>query len=188
MPGLVGNPPLILTPGFGPERPRPHRLAQAPVTAVATRTRTGSLPRTGCAGSSGRPQGRFDSRRAGTCDRRESNNNGGIVHIARPRAQRQRPDVVTSDSTTTFTSASAAFTSADIGKGICIRTPEPVQGIARSLSVRTAPRSITVRCAGQHGAGDGRCHLGYRRGVGRSAARRSGSRVSRRTTVGGVLG
>lgn len=124
MPGLVGNPPGIFSPGIGPNGPGPidFRRALADVG-------TGSVPygstfgfaasNTGRTGFIGPAAGSLQLPTTWYVRTGGSNNNGGTSTSLAP--DRSGSDGVTNN-TTTFTSATAAFTSADVGKGICINT------------------------------------------------------------------
>lgn len=125
MPGLVGNPPAIFTPGIGPNGPGPID-ARRPITSVGAGSSVPYGPTDGYAASNngvtgfvGPAAASLHSPIAWYVRAAGSNNNGGSSTGASP--DRSGTDGVT-NGTTTFTSATAAFTSADVGKGICINT------------------------------------------------------------------
>lgn len=124
MPGLLGNPPGILTPGFGPNGPGPIDSRKR-VTAVGEGSSVpygatnGYVTPSLVPGFIGPAAGSLQQPIIWYVRTGGSNNNGGTsIALA---GDRSGADGVT-NATTTFTSASAAFTSADVGKGICINT------------------------------------------------------------------
>ncbi len=126
MPGVLGlaggNPPGIRTPGFGPNGPGPID-ARRPVTHVGECSTVPYGPTLGYANPNGVTG--FIGPAAGSLQQPStwyvraggSNTNGGTSSNLSP--DRSGSDGVT-NGTTTFTSASANFTPADVGQGIFI--------------------------------------------------------------------
>lgn len=119
MPVVVGNPPAIRSPGIGPNGPGALDMRQ-PVVPTKYGAAGGPIVNAnGIWGILGPPADALQRPTAWYIRSGGSNNNGGTsTSLA---ADRTGTDGV-ANGTTTFTSATAAFTSADVGKGICINT------------------------------------------------------------------
>lgn len=125
MPGLLGNPPGILTPGKGPNGPGPIDSRRSE-TSVGWKSScpygaTGVYPNSnGVMGFIGPSADALRKPTLWYCRIGGSNDNGGSSTSL--TAERTGTDGATTANASTFTSASAAFTNADIGKGVCVGT------------------------------------------------------------------
>ncbi len=120
MPGVgLANPPGILTPGAGPNGP--GRIdARKPVTAVGYADSFGFATPNGVRGFIGPPAGSLRQPTSWYVRIGGSNDNGGSSTSLTP--DRTGTDGTTAVAAATLTSATAAFTNADVGKGVCIFT------------------------------------------------------------------
>lgn len=151
MPGFPGNPPGILTPGRGPNGPGPID-ARKPVTGVGIGISSVPYgPTLGYAASNNGVTG-FVGPAAGSLRRPKSlyvrvggaNTNGG--DSAQLAAERSGSDGVMNN-TTTFTSATAAFTSADVGRILAVN--------ALHMRINSVTNATTVILTGVPGNGAG---------------------------------
>jgi len=144
--------PIILTPGKGPNGPGPIDM-RAPVASVGT----GSVPYGASDSLYVNPSGvkgfigpSADAlRRPTTWYVRTGGaitNGGSSVGLS---ADRTGTDGVTTANSRTFTSASAAFTPADVGKGICIQTTTRLYAKIESVTNTTTVVLTNPAATGQ---------------------------------------